>query len=73
MLATDKQINYLVYLAEQIEILRDKYPQQPINIPYINWQKERYKGVTITDANIRIKAYKQIICYTKLSINLLGV
>lgn len=73
MLATDKQIQYLIALANKVEQYREKCPTQLANFSYIDWNKERYMGVTMTDANIRIKAYKSLICNLNFTIKLLGV
>ena len=60
MLATDKQINYLCILAQRVELIKQANPH--ITLPeYINWQAERYKGVTTYDASERIDAYRTII------------
>lgn len=78
MLATDKQINYLCYLAEKAEKMRNYIDEKlPGAIKekkciFINWQTERYLGVTIEDASIRIKAYKNIIAGMNMTLALLG-
>lgn len=69
MQATDKQINYLCQLAERVERLKASHK---IDIHFINWQTERYKGVTTVDASIRIKAYRDIIFNANLQSSLLG-
>lgn len=68
--ATDKQIAYLVRLAKKTEHLK-RY-DTTIRVPYIDWNEERYLGVTKADANLRIKAYRQIICGANLKRLLLG-
>ena len=65
MLATDKQIKYLCALADKVEKIKAINKSAKVikaNLPgYIDWAKERNKGVTSLDASIRIKAYKSII------------
>ena len=61
MLATDKQINYLQHLADKVEQIKKETSNTAITCPYIDWHTERHKGVTVTDASIRIDAYKNII------------
>ena len=65
MLATDKQIKYLCALADKVEKIKAINKSAKVikaNLPgYIDWSKERNKGVTSLDASIRIKAYKSII------------
>ena len=65
MLATDKQIKYLCALADNVEKIKAINKSAKVikaNLPgYIDWAKERNKGVTSLDASIRIKAYKSII------------
>lgn len=63
MLATDKQINYLQYLADKVERIRKKHPEafDKVAPPYVNWHKERHLGVTTIDASIRIDAYRTIV------------
>ena len=56
MLATDKQINYLCVLAKKVELIKQANPQMTLP-DYINWQTERYKGVTTYEASKRIDAY----------------
>ena len=66
MLATDKQINYLCILAQRVELIKQANPH--ITLPdYINWQTERYKGVTTYDASKRIDAYRTIIRNVQLT------
>lgn len=64
-LATDKQINYLCKLANKIELIKNiNKEKKAILVPlpnYIDWQEERHLGVTVTDASVRIQAYKKII------------
>ena len=73
MLATDKQIKYLQYLADKVERKRKEHPDAFKTAPtYINWQNERYKGVTSEDASIRIDAYKNIIRGMNMVCELLG-
>lgn len=63
MLATDKQINYLCKLANKIELIKNiNKEKKAILVPlpnYIDWQEERHLGVTVTDASVRIQAYKK--------------
>ena len=65
MLATDKQIKYLCALADKVEKIKAINKSAKVikaNLPeYIDWAKERNKGVTSLDASIRITAYKSII------------
>lgn len=65
MLATDKQIKYLCALADKVEKIKAINKSAKVtkaNLPeYIDWAKERNKGVTSFDASIRITAYKSII------------
>lgn len=65
MLATDKQISYLCFLAKKVERIKqlNKIRKSIVaTLPdYIDWNVERNMGVTVTDASIRISAYKQII------------
>jgi len=61
MLATDKQISYLQFLADKVERIKQETGNPAITCPHINWQEERTKGVTTTDASMRIDAYKCII------------
>lgn len=65
MLATDKQINYLCFLANKVEKIKSIVIKEKVaikNLPdYIDWTKERHLGVTSIDASIRICAYKKII------------
>ena len=65
MLATDKQIKYLCSLADKLEKIKAINKSAKVikaNLPeYIDWAKERNKGVTSLDASIRITAYKSII------------
>ena len=65
MLATDKQIKYLCALADTVDKIKAINKSAKVikaNLPeYIDWAKERNKGVTSLDASIRIKAYKSII------------
>ena len=65
MLATDKQIKYLCALADKVEKIKAINKSAKIikaNLhEYIDWAKERNKGVTSLDASIRIQAYKSII------------
>lgn len=65
MLATDKQIKYLCALADKVEKIKSINKSAKVikaNLPeYIDWAKERNKGVTSLDASIRITAYKSII------------
>lgn len=71
MLATEKQINYLCVLAKKVELIRQANPQ--MKLPnYINWQTERYKGVTTNDASVRIDAYRTILRNLQLTRMLLG-
>lgn len=73
MLATDKQINHLQRLADKVERMNATHPDAvKSRPPYINWHTERNKGVTTSDASIRIKAYKTIIRETNLAFMLLG-
>ena len=65
MSATDKQIKYLCSLADKVEKIKAINKSAKViksNLPeYIDWAKERNKGVTSLDASIRITAYKSII------------
>ncbi len=74
MLATDKQINYLQSLADKVERKRKEHPDafDKVAPQYINWHTERHKGVTVTDAAIRIDAYRNIIFGMNMSCELLG-
>ena len=69
MQATDKQINYLCRLAERVERLKESHK---INVPFINWQAERFKGVTTVDASTRIKAYRDIIFNANIQASMRG-
>lgn len=72
MLATDKQIAYLQSLADRVERAK-REGKQDIPTPYIIWSKERSKGVTTSDASIRIKAYKTLLCAINAQRVLLGL
>ena len=76
MLATDKQINYLCSLAKKVEKVRianEKDKTIVVHFPnYIDWQSERHLGVTKDDANIRIRAYRDILMYAQVSYKLCG-
>lgn len=65
MLATNEQIKYLCALADKVEKIKAINKSAKVikaNLPeYIDWAKERNKGVTSLDASIRITAYKSII------------
>lgn len=65
MLATDEQIKYLCALADKVEKIKAINKSAKVikaNLPeYIDWAKERNKGVPSLDASIRITAYKSII------------
>lgn len=58
-------INYLCKLANKIELIKNiNKEKKAILVPlpnYIDWQEERHLGVTVTDASVRIQAYKKII------------
>lgn len=61
MLATDKQIKYLQYLADKVERIKQSTHNPAITCSHIDWSTERQKGVTTVDASIRIDAYKSLI------------
>lgn len=74
MLATNKQINYLQSLADKVERKRKEHPEafDKVAPTYIDWHKERCKGVTVADAAIRIDAYRNVILGMNMSCELLG-
>lgn len=71
MTATDKQIAYLQSLADRVERAKQE-GRQDIPTPYIDWKKERNKGVTTVDASIRITAYRTLLCAINAQRVLLG-
>lgn len=60
-LATDKQIAYLVKLANKVERMKKSTIGEIQEVHYVDWNAERSKGVTVADASIRIDAYLRII------------
>lgn len=60
-LATDKQIAYLVKLANKVERMKKSTIGEIQEVHYVDWNVECSKGVTVADASIRIDAYRQII------------
>lgn len=77
MLATDKQINYLCFLANKVEKIKSIVIKEKVaikNLPeYIDWIKERRLGVTSIDASIRIRAYKKLIRACNVTFILFGM
>lgn len=70
MLASDRQVNYLECLQDKVEVLYKKgYVKR---FTRMDWRKERGLGMTIDDASIRIRAYKEIIFWSNVTMDLLG-
>ena len=57
--ATDKQVAYLVRLANKVEYLK-RYDAD-ITTHYFDWNEERRIGLTKADASMYIDAYRTLI------------
>ena len=72
--ATDKQCYYLNRLERKVLGIQATHPNLlAVSINNYDWFEERERGMTKEDADVRIKAYRQILRAAKAKMILLGL
>lgn len=79
MTATDKQISYLEGLTAKVNAIIKSWPECPISrdnalfYAGVNWRHERSMGMTVTDASIKISAFRSLLRGLNMQRSLLGL